>query len=591
VMARPFQNTEDAGDLLSIDVGNYVENTQPTLPNVGVLAGPAQARVAPTAVYTTPGPSPGGRYRSAYPLPDNSNRLLVSWSQCRLIEGGNVVPCTSQRLALDPPLLQAPPLFGVFIYDLNQNTQLPIVAPVAGSIYSDVVAGAARVAPPVILDRVEGVDFATSLLTQSAGIVDIKSVYDFDGVDRAPGGITAVRNPATPAPVPDNRARFLRIEKAVSLPDRDTRDIRNTSFGPTGRFMREILGYAPIEPDGSVRVKVPANVALTMSILDVNARRIGTFPLHRNWLQVKPGEILSCNGCHTPAAGNAPQRSHGRANLFVQANPGAPATGLFPNTDTSALFGNPGETMAQVRATRMCGLSSGSSACGPNVNVIYNDLWTDPTVRPKDTSFDYCYAAGPTDVGSDAADSQVKHICASRLDTIAPTQTACLTSWTGNCRIVINYVEHIQPLWDLTRDINGTDRKCTICHSPANAAAMPQVPEGQLDLSNTADMNQPDHLTSYRKLLFAHNAQELNANMTALQDICLATDPMTGVCVQFDVRSGSVSATNARGSRFFTAVNNATHAGFMTQSEQRLISEWLDIGAQYYNDPFKAPEN
>jgi hypothetical protein len=38
-------------------------------------------------------------------------------------------------------------------------------------------------------------------------------------------------------------------------------------------------------------------------------------------------------------------------------------------------------------------------------------------------------------------------------------------------------------------------------------------------------------------------------------------------------------------------VNNATHAGFMTEAEQRLISEWLDIGAQYYNDPFLAPEN
>ena len=35
----------------------------------------------------------------------------------------------------------------------------------------------------------------------------------------------------------------------------------------------------------------------------------------------------------------------------------------------------------------------------------------------------------------------------------------------------------------------------------------------------------------------------------------------------------------------------ASHAGFLTAAELRLISEWLDIGAQYYNDPFQAPLN
>ncbi len=34
--------------------------------------------------------------------------------------------------------------------------------------------------------------------------------------------------------------------------------IRESAFGVTGAFgMREILGYAPVEPDGSVKVKVP----------------------------------------------------------------------------------------------------------------------------------------------------------------------------------------------------------------------------------------------------------------------------------------------------------------------------------------------
>ena len=33
------------------------------------------------------------------------------------------------------------------------------------------------------------------------------------------------------------------------------------------------------------------------------------------------------------------------------------------------------------------------------------------------------------------------------------------------------------------------------------------------------------------------------------------------------------------------------HSTFMTTAELRLITEWIDIGAQYYNDPFVAPAN
>ena len=31
------------------------------------------------------------------------------------------------------------------------------------------------------------------------------------------------------------------------------------------------------------------------------------------------------------------------------------------------------------------------------------------------------------------------------------------------------------------------------------------------------------------------------------------------------------------------------HTGYLSPAELRLITEWLDIGAQYYNDPFVAP--
>ena len=59
----------------------------------------------------------------------------------------------------------------------------------------------------------------------------------------------------------------------MSIPDKTVVNLSGAAFGATN-YMREILGYAPIEPDGSVRIEVPANVAFRMEVLDANARRI-----------------------------------------------------------------------------------------------------------------------------------------------------------------------------------------------------------------------------------------------------------------------------------------------------------------------------
>src|SRR5262245_15166404 len=173
-LVSPFRGTAEGGDLVLIDTSTYVDNTQPTAANAG-MTGPAQVRALPTEVRTVPGPSPGGRYRSAAPLFDGTNRLLVSWSQCRLLEGKRIVPCTSDRLR-NPDAVEAPPLYGIYIYDVRDNTQQPIVVPQEGFIYTEVVAGSPRVLPPVLLDRVPGVDFNEDLLAEGVGVLHIRSV-------------------------------------------------------------------------------------------------------------------------------------------------------------------------------------------------------------------------------------------------------------------------------------------------------------------------------------------------------------------------------------------------------------------------------
>lgn len=593
IMTLVRQNTDQdfGGDLVIIDTKTYVEgsatagsNNQAVLASAG-MTGPAVTRATQNDVRTVNGPSPGGRFNSGFPLWDGTNRILTSWSQCRLLDTTNtpatILPCTDSRVS-DPNAKVAPPLYSVWMFDPSQNTLLPVLTPVEGVMITDVVAAQPRTPPPVILDQViTPGSLESTLVSEGVGILSIKSVYDFDGTDTATPSLTAVRNP-TVTPAANRPARFIRIEKPVSQADRDVRDIDNAAFGVTG-FMREIIGYAPVEPDGSVKIKVPANIAFQFSILDANGRRIS--PIHTNWLQLRPGETRECNGCHNPATQQNP-KSHGRSGLFNSINAGAPATGQpFPGT-TATFSPDAGETMAQTRARQSC--SGGTPRCGDlnlSVNVLFKDVWSDPAQRTPDADVTYAYGD---------------------LKTLAPTSNACIAAWNAQCRIVINYIQHIQPLWDLDRtDLNGdgvpdtdgaglpVNRKCTTCHGPVNPADnTAQVPGGQLDLTAVPSDEQQLQLRSYRELFFSDNEQELVGG--ALQDRQVAGPPdQNGNPTTQTVAVGPyLTAGNARGGlsgRFlarFASGSGSTHAGYLSPAELRLLSEWLDIGAQYFNNPF-----
>ncbi len=268
--------------------------------NIG-MPGPAQMRALPTDVRTIEGPSPGGRYRAAAPLFDGSGRLLVSWSQCRLLER-HAHRAVHAAIACDnPDAVEAPPLYGIYIYDVPRK-HAAAHRRAAGRLHlhrsrRGLAARAAAGHPrPRRRRRLPGGSArpkASASCTSAASTTSTAST-------RRPAASRAVRDPANAA-YATRPARFLRIEKAVSHPDDDTRDIDNTAFGPNRALgMRDILGYAPIEPDGSVKVKVPANVAFNISVLDASGRRLGGVlgSRHTNWLQLMPGEQLTCNGCH-----------------------------------------------------------------------------------------------------------------------------------------------------------------------------------------------------------------------------------------------------------------------------------------------------
>jgi hypothetical protein len=570
-LVRPMTGTDFGGDLNIIDTRAFVEITQPVLTSAS-LPGPAQTPATRNEVRTIPGPSPGGRFNSAFPLWDGTNRILVTWSQCRLLEGETIVPCTADRLAAANPVL-APVLYSGFIFNPGDNTLKPLFEPIEGVMITDLVAAQPRALPVVILDKVPVLDFDPALQADGVGILDIRSVYDFDGIDGAAPDAPSIATLANPAQrtADQRRARFLRIEKAVSLPDDDVLDIDNSAFGASN-FMREILGYIPIEPDGSVRARIPSNVAFRISVLDRNGRRL--FPVHRNWLQLRPGETKTCNGCHAPIT--TPEKSHGREGLFASAWPGAAVTSApFPAT-LAKYSPNSGETMAQTRSRWSC-TNEQCRSSKLSVDVTYSDEWTDaPTAgRAPDASFTYGYS-GLVDPAT------------------RPTSAACIAAWSSTCRIVINYA-NIHPLWSQPRVTLAadnvtvlSDNTCIRCHTARDAGNAVRLPAGQLDLSDGDSDEVPTQKRAYRELLFPDTAQEVN--MGAVTDIQVTTiDPATGLPVSNPVGvAASLSAGNARGStRFFDRFTaGADHAGFLSPAELRLLSEWVDIGAQYFNNPF-----
>jgi hypothetical protein len=586
-IVRPFDHAEFGGDIVAIETQYFVENSQPTSANAG-MTGPAQQSATPNQVRTDNEVSPGGRFASVFPLWDGTGRMLVSWSICRLVIEESVQPCTAENL-VNPDAMIAPPLYGIWMYDPVNQTQLPIVPGEEGVLIGDVVAAQPRRRPGLAITQAEHPE----LIAQQLGIVNIRSVYDINGIDTAVPNIATLADPLATAAA-QRPARFLRLIKAVSIPDDDLVDLQNAHFGvSTQQGMREILGYAPVEPDGSVRITVPADVAFAVEVLDARGRRISA--RHRNWLQLRAGEELRCSGCHEPQSG----LSHGRKDSFAAAYAGSTnPTGPFPNTDP-ALFTEPGETMAETR-TRIV-----PAALMPDVSPLFLDAWTDLAVRAPDAPFAYPYrtllVSGGAFVPTGACPNDDAATCFEGLATAPPTSLDCINDWDGGCRVTINYEQHIHPLWNVIREVldpnDGitvlADRTCTRCHAPQDPddPNLLAVPAANLNLTDGLSPVQQLHFHAYRQLLLARNEQEIVNG--ALQDRLVqdgVDDDGLPVFVTASLPA-PMSSTGANASnRFFSRFDpDGSHAGDLSGAELRLIAEWLDIGAQYWNNPFDVP--
>jgi len=538
---------------------------------------PAQTPLFPWAFDNTERTEPAGAVHSYAPLKDGSGRFLVSWSPCRVLV--EEVPFSCAQLDDVSESELAAPLYGLWLFDTEKQTQVPVRPGTEGLL----------VAEPVVLQAYSAGAFLpqnplldAELAAENAAVLDIRSVYDFAGT--ASLNIAQLADPMQ-STADQRPARFLRLVRGVPMPPEEVLDVPGFAFGVSRRqLMREILGSVAIEPDGSVQVKVPANVPFNLALLNAQGQAIS--PLHQQWITLRPGETRSCNGCHS-AQSTAP---HGRlTGEAPTANPGLAGGGAFPNTNPQ-LIAQAGETMAQA-AARLNGLPELNEA------LVYLDIWTDPALR--------------------AADAPL-NVSLQDLATPLPAGVACFSQWLASCRLRIDYPEHIQPLWQLDRrrfdpDSNEllADNTCVSCHSRTDANGNGRVPLAQLELDSEPSDLEAEHYRSYRELVSVDNEQELvggvlvdrliqatdaDGNLLFLTDEngdLILDDNGNPIPVMVTVNvAPALRVGNALGSSAFFELFGAggSHQGYLSAPELKLVAEWLDIGAQYYNSPFAIPE-
>jgi hypothetical protein len=581
-----LSGTREGGSLMMVDAANYSEQNTPA--NRAVALSGGQSQMTTRELNDGRGLSLFGRVTTPFPLWDGTDRVLVSYRPCEVTKDGNVIPCatltaaeldrlnserTMAEEAADSVQDNAPPAYAVYMVDPKAQTWLIVAAPPAGFMYTDPVALQARTEPnatqPTVIDA--------TLAAQGKALIEVRSVYDTDGLNRMgeamivpadlPAGCARAIAQTAPIDTADTRnsvadlvkikdpadpaylcapARFVRATRAVA-PMAGMTGMRE-AIGETEFEPQQILGYAPVEPDGSFKLLVPADTPLALSILDSKGRALQT---HLNWIQVRPGERRTCDGCHSPRRGAALN-----SGAIVNAVPASIRTALSSQHQS-------GETMAALR-TRL-----DPAALNLAPDQAFSDIWADTAkagVQAR-ASINVRYTGN-----ANSADD---------LATLVPT---------GG---IINYPDHIAPIWARARGAAGANT-CTGCHTDP------------LKLDLRASFGGTGRMVSYDELLIGDpvidpatgqpqtrieegvpvivRGPALVEPMAGGADGIARSSRLTEILFGETLKAGTAARTAHP-----NPASGPNHATLLNAAERRLISEWMDLGGQYMNDPSKSP--
>jgi hypothetical protein len=560
-----LSGTKEGGALMLVDVENFSENNTPANRSVAASA-VGQRHLTDREIPDGRGLSLVGRATAPYPLWDGTDRVLVAFRTCEVTKDGVIVPCSRltpeeiTRLdterskaeeAADPIQDNVPPIYSIYMYNPAAQTWLIVAAPPTGYMYTDPVAIQARAEPAVAAPT----EMNATLAAANKATIEVRSIYDTDGLNRMgeavlvpgdlPAGCTAgiaqkaathaddtrsmiadlgkIKDPADPA-YHCAPARFVRAIRAMA-PQEGMSGMRE-AIGETDFEPQQILGYAPVEPDGSFKLEVPADTPLALSIIDAKGRALQT---HLNWIQVRPGERRTCDGCHSPRRGASINDATTTNTL--------PAAVVTSMTTAHAS----GETMAATRT------KVDPTALQLSSDMMFSDVWADSSKATPRASISITYAGLP--VGT------------------APTNG------------ILNYPDHIQPIWE---------RKCVSCHASGNA---------RLDLSAT--ISGTGRMTSYQELLLGDPLIGANGQpVTRLRDgepevvrgpalvetMAGGADGMARSSRLGEILYGEEVKASAEARTAFPTPTANNHATMLSAAEKRVVTEWMDMGGQYFNN-------
>ena len=172
-LVRPFLGTQLGGDALVIDSNNFVEIHQQATPTGAAAAGTGQTSATALGITTDANmPSLGGRFASVYPLYDGTNRMLVSWSPCLIIDSTNSSStdlCDNANTAGTNVKLAAPQ-YTLWVYDFGAGTLSPMLSAQSGTEIVEPVIMQARIpAPTYIPDSIPASAAQQNLVSAGVG--------------------------------------------------------------------------------------------------------------------------------------------------------------------------------------------------------------------------------------------------------------------------------------------------------------------------------------------------------------------------------------------------------------------------------------
>ncbi len=159
-------------------------------------------------------------------------------------------------------------LWGIYLVDIYDNVTCLLKQEGEGFI-SPIIVRESKT-PPAIPDRVK--------LNEKEATVFIQDIYEGEGLRGVPRGT-----------VKEIRLHTYEYAYLKTTSDHNWHGIQS------GWDIKRYLGTVPVEEDGSVIFKIPANTPISIQPLDENGAAI---QLMRSWLTGQPGEIVSCVGCH-----------------------------------------------------------------------------------------------------------------------------------------------------------------------------------------------------------------------------------------------------------------------------------------------------